>query len=44
MGRQALRLSGETDPTKERLCELIADDFALPEPGPDSEYRPGMYL
>ncbi len=44
MGRQALRLSGEADPPKERLCELIADDFALPDPGPDSEYRPGLYL
>ncbi|MFH1331042.1 MAG: AAA family ATPase [Actinomycetota bacterium] len=44
LGRQALRLSSETTISKERLCELVADDFALPDPVPDTEFRPGQYL
>ncbi|MBN2114141.1 MAG: AAA family ATPase [Acidimicrobiia bacterium] len=44
LGRQALRLSGEADISKERLCELVAEDFALPDPSTDPEYRPGLYL
>lgn len=44
LGRQALRLSGESAISKERLCELAAEDFALQEPDPDAEFRPGQYL
>jgi Cdc6-like AAA superfamily ATPase len=44
LGRQALRLSGESDVSKERLCELLADDFALEDPDPDMDFRPGQYL
>jgi hypothetical protein len=44
LGRQALRLSGEADVSKERLCELVAEDFDLPDPSPDADYRPGQYL
>ncbi|MBP1632984.1 MAG: putative sporulation protein [Acidobacteria bacterium] len=44
LGRQALRLSGEPDVSKERLCELLADDFALEDPDPDMDFRPGQYL
>jgi SpoVK/Ycf46/Vps4 family AAA+-type ATPase len=44
LGRQALRLSGESDISKERLCELVAEDFALQDPDPAGDFRPGQYL
>ena len=44
LGRQALRLSSESDISKERLCELLAEDFALQDPDPDAGFRPGQYL
>ena len=47
LGRQALRLAATSDPTKEELCQLIADDCQVPglhESQPEDPRSTGQYL